>query len=287
MAQELQSIESIFDFFYLDNTKIKSFYAQLTGNGALASFKNTSNITDIRKLEAGAGIPTVANGKVATDHSASLGAEHQYDATHTMPREMINRLDELGFIHRELDAGQLGSLVLLEGRLSVVDVSVIKEFMEPAADFMIGTMPSITDSHKKKKAEMAKALKPALKFIQEVPYALEGKLLVETGEFREDGVPLCTEVWMTLSRNEMSNAGLDINFKHGEFMSGKWYVLGVLDAIPFDDFTYYTDQNEIKSLVTQTMTMLKEQFGRPSVAFGMTPIAIFRVLRPALKIADQ
>lgn len=52
MAQELQSIESIFDFFYLDNTKIKSFYAQLTGNGALASFKNTSNITDIRKLEA-------------------------------------------------------------------------------------------------------------------------------------------------------------------------------------------------------------------------------------------
>ncbi|UNW05939.1 hypothetical protein MOV98_09155 [Acinetobacter variabilis] len=66
-----------------------------------------------------------------------------------MPREMINRLDELGFIHRELDATQLGSLVLLEGRLSVVDVSVIKEFMEPATDFMVAAMPNITDSHKK------------------------------------------------------------------------------------------------------------------------------------------
>ncbi|MDS7926161.1 MULTISPECIES: hypothetical protein [Acinetobacter] len=287
MAEELQDIKSIFDFFYLDNTKIKSFYAQLTGNGSLATFKNTSNITDIRKFEASGGVPGVANGKGGTDHSASLGSEHQYDATYTMPREMINRLDQLGFIHRELDENQLGNLVLLEGRLSVVDVSVVKEFMQPAADFMLGTMPNKTEAHKRKKAELEKSLKPAFSFIKEVPYALEGKLLVETGELGENNIPFCLEVWMTLSRNEMSNAGLDINFKHGEFLSGKWYVLGVLDAVPFDKFTYHTEKNEMKELITQTMTMLKEQFGRPDTAFGMTPIAIFRVLNPTPKIVEK
>ncbi|MCU4481343.1 DUF6414 family protein [Acinetobacter ursingii] len=280
MAEKLQDIESIFDFFYLDNTKIKSFYAQLTGNGALASFKNFSNITDIRKFEASVGVPSVANGKGATDHSASLGSEHQYDATHTMPREMINKLDELGFIHRELHENQLGNLLLLEGKLSVVDVSVIKDFMKPASDILLSSLPSATKQEKEQKAILEKTFKPAFEFIKEIPYAFEGKLLVDTGEYGENDIPYCSEVWMTLNRKEMINDGVDINFKHGEFMSGKWYVLGVLDATPYDNFTYHTQKNEMKEMISQTMGMLREQFGRPNLAFGMTPIAIFRVLRP-------
>ncbi|BCX74796.1 DUF6414 family protein [Acinetobacter sp. Tol 5] len=280
MEQESQSIESIFDFIYLDNTKIRSFYAQLTGNGAITSRKNTSSTSDDSTAEFSGSIPTVATAKSTFKNIAGLGSEDIFDASVTMPREMIDKLDELGFVNRVIDPDNLGNLLLVEGRLSIVDVSVIKGFVEPSIDFMKSSMPNLTSAHKKKKEEFSKITQPMLQFVREVPYALEGKLLVDTGGKDSKGIPLCDEIWMTLSRSEMINNAHDINFKHGEFMSGKWYVLGVLDAIPYDDgFTYHTEKNELRNLISQTTNMLKEQFGRPNNAFGMTPVAIFRVLR--------
>lgn len=279
MEQESPSIESIFDFIYLDNTKIRSFYAQLTGSGAITSRKNTSATSDDSTAEFSGSIPAVATAKSTFKNTAGLGSEDIFDASVTMPREMIDRLDELGFVNRDIDPEILGNLLLIEGRLSIVDVSVIKGFIEPTANFMASSMPNTTSSHKKKKDEFNKLMTPMLQFIKEVPYALEGKLLVDTGHTGENDIPLCDEIWMTLSRSEMINSAHDINFKHGEFMSGKWYVLGVLDAVPFDGFTYHTEKNELRDLISQTTGMLKEQFGRPNNAFGMTPIAIFRVLK--------
>lgn len=280
MAQDLQNIESIFDFFYLDNLKIKSFYAQLNGLGALNSLKQTSQITDIRKLEANAAVPLVAGGKMGADHSAQTSSEHQYDGLPTMPREMINRLDELGFIHRELKADILGNLVLLEGRLGVLDIGVAKELVEPALNFHIKTLES---DHRSK--SLAKDLKSNLKdiihFYKGIPFGLEAKLLVDTGHQNEDGIPLCDEVWMTLNRDEMVGSPHDLNFKHGEFLSGSWYVLGVLDAHPFDNFTYNSAPNELRDGITQLVNMMKQLVGRPDEAFGITPVAIFRVLKPA------
>lgn len=39
MAQDLPNIRSIFDFLYVDTYRIKSYYAQLTGFGALSGLK--------------------------------------------------------------------------------------------------------------------------------------------------------------------------------------------------------------------------------------------------------
>ncbi|MFX4647043.1 hypothetical protein ABTB84_20015, partial [Acinetobacter baumannii] len=73
-----------------------------------------------------------------------------------MPREMINRLDELGFINRELNDDMLGNLVLLEGRLGVTDIGVVKELVEPALNFYI---KDLTKKNTKEARELAKALK--------------------------------------------------------------------------------------------------------------------------------
>lgn len=280
MAQESQIIESIFDFFYLDNPKIKSFYAQLNGLGALNSLKSTSQIGDIRKLEASVSLPTIANGKMGTDHSANTSSEHLYDGIPTMPREMINKLDELGFIHRVLDESMLGNLVLYEGRLGVLDVGVAKELLEPALNMHIRELDKNKET-KKLAHDMRSNLKEMTIFYKNIPFGLEARLLVSTGNFHpESGIPLCDEVWMTLNRDEMSGSPYDLNFKHGEFMSGKWYVLGVLDALPYDNFTYTTAPNELKDGISELITTMQKMIGRPDSAFGMTPIAIFRVLKP-------
>lgn len=271
MAQESQSIESIFDFFYLDTLKINSFYAQLTGNGAITSRKNTSNTVDDTTGEFSGSVPTIATAKSTFKNSAGLGSEDVFDASVTMPREMIDRLDELGFINYELNENQLGNLLLLKGKLGVVDVAGMKDIIDPAIEFGIGQMPDAKPSDKTAKNNLKKIIAPVTTFMKAIPFALQARFFNE-GNMSE-------EVWMTLSRTEMMNSVHDLNFKHGDIMAGEWYILGVLDAIPNDQAVKIQETNEINVMVEAFTKMMKEQFGRPSTAFGMTPIAIFRILR--------
>lgn len=282
MEQDLQTIESIFDFFYLDNPKIKSFYAQLNGLGALNSLKSSSQIGDTRKMEATVGVPTVTGGKLGNDHTATTTSEHLYDGLPTMPREMINKLDELGFIHRELNQEMLGNLVLYEGRLGVLDIGVAKELLEPAMNMHIKELDKAKET-KKLAQEIRSNIKEIVSFYKNVPFSLEAKLLVDVGRNEpETNIPLCDEVWMTLNRDEIVGSTYDLNFKHGEFLAGKWFVLGVLDALPFENFTYNTVPNELRDGISNLVKTMQTLIGRPDAAFGITPIAIFRVLKPNL-----
>lgn len=278
MAHNLQNIESIFDFFYLDNQKIKSFYAQLNGLGALNTLKQTNQVGDTRKLEANVQIPAVAGGKMGSDHLASTSSERLYDSLPTMPREMINRLDELGFIYRDLTPENLGSLVLLQGYLDISDIEVMQKAMEPAIDFMCKSMPTKTAAHKAKKKEAEDSLKPIANFMKVIPFALSCNLFVPNDT--EDEL---TQVWMSLAREDMPSTIHDINFKHGEKLAGKWYVLGVLDAIPnnLDANKRIHPNNDELAVFKKALSEMMKMFGRSSDAYGMTPIAIFRVLKPS------
>lgn len=272
MAQESQNIESIFDFFYLDTRKINSFYAQLTGNGAITSRKSSSSRNDETSTEGSLSVPTVATIKSATKNTAIAGYEDSFDASPTMPREIIDRLDELGFISYELNLDQLGNLVLLKGMLSVVDVAGMKDILDPAIEFGVDQMPSSKPAEKTAKNQFKKLMAPAIAFMKAIPFALQARFF-NNGNMDE-------EVWMTLSRNEMFNSVHDLNFKHGDIMAGEWCVLGVLDAIPHDQEKKISESNEVNVMIEAFTKVMKEQFGRPSTAYGMTPIAIFRVLKP-------
>lgn len=278
MVQDSQDIKSIFDFFYIDNPKIKSFYAQLNGLGSLSTLKNTSQIGDIRKLEATLGVPTVTGGKMGNDHSVSTTSEHQYDGIPTMPREMINKLDELGFIQKELDPSNLGNIVLVEGYLNITDIEVMKGVIDPTLKFMMNGLPNTTSAHKERKKKLEATVTPLVDFMKNVPFALSCNLFVPSENDQ------LIQVWMSLSREDMSTVIHDINFKHGEKLAGKWYVLGILDAIPNSlDSSNITlpsigEMEQFKSAMSEMMKI----FGREDEAYGMTPIAIFRVLKPKI-----
>ncbi|WP_347454067.1 hypothetical protein [Acinetobacter thermotolerans] len=277
MAQESQNIESIFDFFYLDNSKIKSFYAQLNGLGALNTLKNTSQIGDTRKLEATVGMPAVTGGKMGNDHTVNTTSEHLYDGLPTMPREMINRLDELGYIYRDLTPDNLGALVLLKGYLNITDIEVMKGVIDPTIKFMFNNMETNSGAERAEKKKAQDQMSPLIEFIKNIPFALSCNLFVGN----EDNKSL-TEVWMSLAREDMSSTIHDINFKHGDKLAGEWYVLGVLDAIPtsLDTNNIILPDNDDMEQFRKSMSEMMKMFGRSDEAYGMTPIAIFRVLKP-------
>lgn len=277
MAQESQNIESIFDFFYLDNPKIKSFYAQLNGLGALNTLKNTSQIGDTRKLEATVGVPAAAGGKMGNDHTVNTTSEHLYDGLPTMPREMINRLDELGFIQKDLSPENLGDLVLVQGYLNITDIEVMKGVIDPTIKFTLNSMPNTTAAHKEKRKKFEATIDPVIEFMKNVPFALSCNLFVPS-ESNDD----LTQVWMSLAREDMSSVIHDINFKHGEKLAGKWYVLGIVDAIPnsMDSSNIVLPNSGEMEQFKKAMSEMMKMFGRDDEAYGMTPIAIFRVLKP-------
>lgn len=271
MEPELPSIESLFDFFYLDNRKISSFYAQLTGNGSIESYKEIHSVSDEKSMEATVGVPTVTGGKLGTKGLANSGGERFYNATDTMPREMIDKLDDLGFISRGLNEGNLGKLVLLRGKLGIVDVSMLRGVVEPALNFYLKEARTSTDKEERDDAkELAKVKDDLITFIKNVPFAIQSRFLVEENESIQ-------EVWMTLNRDELSTPTHDMNFKHGEFMAGEWHLLGVLDALPNDDFQYESENDsDLQNIIRNFVDQLKNMAGRPKTSFGITPIAIFR-----------
>lgn len=279
MAEELLNIESIYDFIYLDNTKIKSFYAQITGNGSLTTIKESSSNSMTELKEATIGIPTITGGKLSHSETPVKSSERLYDGIPTMPREMIDKLDELGFIGRELKEDNLGRLVLLEGTLGVLDVGMLKEMIEPAINFYVKDLQKTNTKESRAEAKDINSLKAeVIQFLRSVPYALQSRLLV-----RNQSSNKLDEVWMTLNREELVVKSHDLNFKHGEFITGKWYLLGVLDALPNDDFVYENQKTEVQVGIEAILTVLRTFVGRATTSFGITPIAIFRNIEPHLE----
>lgn len=284
MTENSPNIKSLYDFFYLDNTKIEYLYAQLNGSGTLTQLKKTYKKADARLMEATVGMPTVTGGKIGSQNIADTSSEQQYDTKAIMPRDIIDRLDELGFIGRDLVADNLGRLILLKGHLSVVDVDMFKQLIQPALNFYINDLNhqikassgSVKQALQSELADIKRTKNDMIELIKGVPFAIQGRFLSKTRTDQED----YHNVWMTLNRDELIGDTNDLNFKHGLFVSGEWYLLGVLDALPYDDFDYQHNSNQFNEMIEHFITSLKETAGRPQESFGITPIAIFRNIEP-------
>lgn len=270
MAQDLPNIRSIFDFLYVDTYRIKSYYAQLTGFGALSGLKMSDNTVMTQLKEASIGVPTVTGGKLSHTDMVTNAGERSYDPMPSMPSDVINRLDELGFIEHHLSPDNLGRLVLLSGKLGISDISLLKDASDALLKQVAEDKASLENNLNKRKKiydQEIKANKHIFDFLKQIPYSLEARLLLNGDE-----------VWMTLNREEIIGSAYEINFKHGDFLSGNYYVLGVLDATPNDDYSNHQHQNELRVAMSSMTQELKKLMGRPNSCYGITPIAIFRVI---------
>ena len=94
------------------------------------------------------------------------------------------------------------------------------------------------------------------------------------------------DVWCNLLRNGLVGSVDDLLLKHGGQVQGHWQTLGILDAfVDEEDADDNEDEpnSDIQQEASMASTILKQiapfarQFlGRPSNAYGLTPILIFR-----------
>jgi hypothetical protein len=87
------------------------------------------------------------------------------------------------------------------------------------------------------------------------------------------------KVWMSLRKESLIIPPGDLLLKHGAGIAGVWNVIGILDAVPDAQhpITMYTSPGgPIMGMLTGFYPAARALYGRPSDAFGMTPILIYR-----------
>lgn len=290
MAHDSRTTESIFDFIYVDRRRVASHFAQLFPEGTLTSVKTAVQDGDTSRQDL-----RLSLGMVKSDiQNAQIGSEmleRQYDAAWTLPITLANRLDELGFLHRDLATAPLGQMVLLKGNVQIIDIRMLQNMWDPLARFMAPEKPKGQNRHQRRgnvKAPQQK-LPEGVEFndtiaelMRLVPHALQ--LNFCTGE---------EFVWSTLDAEMMTTAADDFALKHGTIVPGEWHMIAVIDRRPEHVESDHATESWAKFQalanvgagltrgVMDLLDNLRGVIGRPGLAYGATPLMIFRELRPA------
>lgn len=288
MEPDSQTIESIFDIIYLDRPRVESYFAQLFPEGTLTAIKSSISEGDNSRQDIHLSLGVV-KGQMQDSMIASKTLERQYDAAWTLPITLANRLDEQGFLYRDLETAPLGQLILLSGGLQIVDIRMLKDMWEPLARFLAPENPPQNNRHQQRAAEKAPSppeMPPGSEFDEKVaslmrlvPHALQ--LNFCAGE---------NLVWSTLEPAMMAVTAEDFALKHGTIVPGEWHMIAVLDRRPDHKENEMAHEQMLLSALEQAeadltfgvmelLDQLRGLVGRPSVAYGATPIMIFRALK--------
>ncbi|PHM40477.1 DUF6414 family protein [Xenorhabdus szentirmaii] len=291
MAQGSQDTGSLYDFLYLDKDRIYSIIAQLNDNGVLKTLKQTNGDrnTDSSELdvtgEASAMLLKAKGGakkKLTEELHESLELTH--DTTWSLPLQLLDLLSESEYIKQGTDNSRLGSLSLLQGYIKVFDVTTLKQSLPLLAQFTSlqeathsPTLPPKAKKNSKKKDINDMEMSPGItlgmmnQFLSMVPDSLQINFYENSNN----------QSWMALDKGSLTINSSDLSLKYGSNIPGKWYVLGIIDALPDDSegghkFKNYEEDGELKSGLFIMIDQLRNLFGRNPHKYGVTPLIIFR-----------
>lgn len=294
MGQESPSIDSVFDFLYVDHVRIAVLLSQLEQHnyGHLESVKVTDEARESFK-KTGSASALALRGQLESGTETNERAERSYNPLWLHARQFLDIFDELGFIQRDLSKASYGDLVVASGNLTVVD----PRFMRPLWRTIMGAMPEVqkamvqgltesgaeTQSRQQRRAaaraSQNSSVPPSAQqspesafaamiagFLEAMPHAVRGRLTSDE-----------QVLWFMLVPERMSVTPEEIVLKHGTIVPGEWHVAGLVDAIPGETPTAApAAADSLHDAVTTATSSLQEQMGRPKTDYGITPLLIFR-----------
>ncbi|KVT68896.1 hypothetical protein [Burkholderia ubonensis] len=275
MAQDSPNIEYLYDFAYLDRGRVDFYFAQLFEDGVLTQTKRTAKDSSTETARMGGSVKIFSGDYTGAD-LVERGLERLFDPSWLAPVEVLNRLDELQFVHRDLAITPIGGLFLVSGEMSIIDIRMLKELWPDIGEMVLHDEINAQDLAPKAKqkaiSEGKKSYETIAKVLRNLPHAIQATFI--------SGSDL---LWSTLRSESMLINPDDLALKHGAQIPGQWYVLGVLDAQPGETSVPLNNHSSsLDQAMTQMLSALRGLMGRPTAAYGVTPIAIFRAVRPAV-----
>ncbi|HGW5160047.1 TPA: hypothetical protein ACNIIQ_003575 [Proteus mirabilis] len=287
MALDSQNTVSLYDFIYLDKPRILTLLAQLSSNGVQQSLKlingEKTSISVEKKMGAKAGIlgsGVSGDGGKKTQDDSTESIESIHDVSWSSPIQLLDLLSELGVIHNGTEGSSLGSIVIAKGGVRIFDVMSLKKALPViGAMFNAGLdQPSLPPKAKQKKS----------KNIEDI--VIEGGLTIgmvgsmldfvndslQMDLFEENG----NATWMTLSIDGLTINSADLALKYGSRIPGEWIVIGIIDSLPDHYSEQYIeipdDNNPMKSGLSGMLDAIRDNMGRKSTSYSLTPLMVFR-----------
>jgi hypothetical protein len=292
-----QERDSVFDFLYHDARRVGSFLAQFDDAGHLQqitqSESRTKGLKRGWKFALGGGMGEFGSGEASVERGPGEGgseaSERVYDPLWANARTLLDYLFERNMIQRDIWEARLGQFVLVEGRLVILDVAMLKGAWDKPAIRKIVTKDAGVEHdlnrHLRRKQAAVGGEKPVsevevfMDLLGILPHSLQAHILGDK-----------FTAWCSLATESLVGLSSDLVLKHGTLISGDWHVLGVLDAQPergpeSDKPMKLTPLEEavaglagtlVGTLVARLSPVTRRMLGRPYGAHGLTPLLIFR-----------
>ncbi len=210
---------SVYDFLYHDPHRIASFLAQFTQHGHLESLsrsESTAAATTNKSVVTGrAGVPTLGSvgrsGERAASGSVTEALTTTYDPLWANALALLDHLSQHGLIRRDVTRASIGQFVLAQGELDILNLGTLR------AAWAENPIRKLVFSGGASKGERAQ-MEAGFSFIKLLPHSIQAVL---RGEI---------VVWCCLRSDGMTTPADDLLLKHGAAVSGKWSLVGILDA---------------------------------------------------------
>jgi hypothetical protein len=262
LPPDLESAE-IYEFVYVDRPRVSVLYSQLFPQGGLlTSVKTNAQQTFSDDQNLGSDIK-VFKAETKSTEGGSEGIEHVFDPTWSIPLEVLSRLQSLSIIHASLKKAKLGSIVLAEGYLRVIDYAGMKDLWEPALRIAMKNTPKGQKVPSLSVSEM-------LNMFKALPQSIHAQFLTTEGF-----------LWSSLRPADLLIPADDLVLKHGGAVLGRWKILYILDAYPDDgkppDVSMWSG-GELSNGILSALHGIRAVVGRPVGWAGITPLMIFRAV---------
>ena len=256
MAQD-SADDAVYDFLYV-RIRISTLYAQLYPQGTLTSVKTTAQTGFSEDHNVGSDLK-ILKADIKSGDTGSEGIEHTFDAAWSIPLEVLEGLRQRSIVNRTIKSSYLGSILLLDVFMRIIDYATIRDLWEPS-------IKMLPDDQRPVNVDNAVAL------IKGLPQTIHAHFLTDGGF-----------LWSSLDASDLMVPTNDIVLKHGGSISGEWKLLCLLDAFPADfsvpDFEHWTAGPATDGVLT-AMHAVRMQIGRPAQWFGVTPLLIYRHIGP-------
>jgi len=277
VEQEQPSIDSLYDFLYIDKIRASSLTAQLYGPGVVTAIKMVTSDTD--KSTKGVGLDVkILKGNTAVEEAISHTQEKQFDASWSLPINLLDQLSEAGFIRHGLNGEQLGNTVSVKGNMRIFDISMLQKSIPFVSRMFSQEPPKLPPKAQKKQPnaddiEVAPGVTVGMvrDILNVIPNTLQVDFIDEQGN----------TIWMTINRDFLTINPDDMVLKYGGKIPGDWYVVGMIDALPdshFDSSSLNFPINPLKDGISEMLNGIKALAGRGDDSYGITPLVIFRKL---------
>jgi hypothetical protein len=243
-----------------------------------------------------AGAPALASAEAAEEATRNLSygeqLDQEYDPIWLGGLNLHDELAKRKLIRTDVADARIGDFIDVGGALGVMDFATFQTLWDkPSVHRTIqGGIDNVTataEPANRRERRKQESLRDRLtgksatgelvgEIISAIPHRIQARLVTQQQQW----------LWATLRGESLILDAGDLYLKHGVALDGRWRIFGVLDALPRDSaIDFMKDQiiaqfseTPFGRMAVSMVPMLEAGFSRPAIAWGVTPIMIYREL---------